>query len=106
MKKKTALKNYSLIKNDSNKQSKLGAIFSHTKSHGLRLIIKDSMPCDPVVINIYTQKLLKRNPCFLIFVFLGIPNPASFTLSSRNTNTQETENNFSEFEPKSGFNEP
>lgn len=50
----------------------------------------------PVVINMYTQVLLRRNPGFPIFLLLGLPNFVSTTLSSRKTSdTQETANNFS-----------
>lgn len=47
-------------------------------SKGFRAILT------PVVINIHTQVLLKRNPGFPIFL-LGLPNPVSTTLSSRKT---------------------
>ena len=61
-----------------------------TESKGFHAILT------PVVINMYTQVLLKRNPGFPIFLLLGLPNFVSTTLSSRKTsNTQETANNFS-----------
>jgi len=73
-----------------------------TDSKGFRAILT------PVVINIDTQVVLKRESHFPIFLLLGFPNPIPTILSSRKTLILRRQKITSpiKVKPEVGFNQP